>query len=147
MMKTIDRKQWSKPADLTTWRFDPFYVGPDHLQRGHQRVREGPTATTGIRSVGRDAARSPLARCGQIRRSHQCVRVVSAAAASVATVAGGKAPWPRATKNQIVGYGVFMVRCSTGTSCLLTSVLSIQNYQSHRAKKLFEEIRPHGRLS
>ena len=39
----------------------------DHLQRGHQRVREGPKATTGAASVAGAAAPRPLARRDQCK--------------------------------------------------------------------------------
>merc|ERR1739848_408512 len=35
----------------------------NYLQRGHQRLRERPKATTGIASVARDAAPRPLSKC------------------------------------------------------------------------------------
>ena len=87
-------------------------VRRNHLQRGHQRVREGPKATTGAASVARDAAPRPLTRCDHIQRGHQCARVVSAAAASAAVVAGCAASRPRAAKAPVITL--------RSTSCLPT---------------------------
>ena len=43
----------------------------DHLQRGHQRVREGPKATTGAASVAGAAAARHLAQRDHLQRGHQ----------------------------------------------------------------------------
>ena len=51
------------PLSLGTYAAPEFGVRCHHPQRGHQRVREGPAATTGATFVTGDATQRPCAYC------------------------------------------------------------------------------------
>ena len=71
----------------------------DHLQRGHQRMRERPKATTGAAYVAGVAAQRPPAHRDHLQRGHQRMRERPKATTGVAYVAEVAAQRPPAHRD------------------------------------------------